>query len=540
MINPSEHAQKRFLIVDDLPEMRSALRTQLGSLGYNDVAIADSVRMALEHLEQQGPFDVILCDYYLGGGTDGQQFLEHLRSKKLLRRSTLFIMITAEKAYTSVVTAAESLPDDYLIKPFTADTLKLRLQHLMEKKARLAKVDQLQEKERWAGVITECDAIIASGDRYKADAMRIRGQALLACSRNDEALAFYEKVIGIRPMPWARLGLARAQRAMGRLDDCQATLQALIKESPQLLAAYDLLSQVQVAQGAAEAALRTLDLASSIAPDSLPRLRAIAQVAERQSDFERVKASLHRVVKKTQNSPLRDARDVAQLSSAYTASGEPDVAISLIDEARKQYKSDLRSPELAAVEALAHHKAGRIDQARAALALALEADPASLTSEAAVNLARACLATGEQDTGEAILKQLMQNNPNATELQTDVSAMVSAYASPERASALLEECMAEVVALNNEAVQLARERQYGEAASMLSEAAARLPGNAQIVGNAAMALLTDVYHSGPDGDKLRLAVQFQQRLQSLDPNSSKHQDIAELQRRIRTRYSSTR
>lgn len=538
MISPNEQDQKRFLVVDDLPEMRSALRTQLGSLGYNNVAIADSVRMAMEHLEQQGPIDVILCDYYLGGSTDGQQFLEHLRSKKLLRRSTLFIMITAEKAYTSVVTAAESLPDDYLIKPFTADTLKLRLQHLMDKKARLAKVDQLQDKERWADVITECDTIIASGDRYKADAMRIRGQALLACGRHEEALGFYQKVIDIRPMPWARLGLARAQQAMNQFDECKTTLLTLIEEAPQLLAAYDLLSRVQVAQGEADAALQTLDKASSIAPDSLPRLRAIAKVAERQSDFDRVKTALHRVVKKTQHSPLRDTRDVAQLSSAYAETGEPDVALSLIDEARKQYKSDIRAPDLAAVEALAHHKAGRTEQAQAALAIALQADAASLTPETAVNLARACMATGKQDAGEAILKQVMQNNPNAVELQTHVSDVMSTYASPERASALLEECVSEVVALNNEAVRLARERQYNEAARMLSEAASRLPGNAQIVGNAAMALLTDVYNTGLDADKLRRAVQFQQRFQSLDPSSTKHKDIAELQRRIRTRYSS--
>lgn len=536
MTSQNAKEQKRFLVIDDLTEMRSALRMQLGTLGHNNVAMADSVRMAMEHL-QQGSFDVILCDYYLGGETDGQQFLEHLRNRGLLKRSTLFVMITAEKGYTSVVTAAESLPDDYLIKPFTAETLKLRLEHLMDKKAHLARIDQLQDKARWAEVITECDTLIASGDRYKADAMRIRGQALLACGRNEEAQVFYQKVLDIRPMPWARLGLARALKAQGELEESKHNLLELIKEAPQLLAAYDLLSRVQIAQGEAEAALETLDKACVIAPDSLPRLRAIAKVAERQADFGRVKTALHRVVKKTQNSPLRDTGDVAQLSNAYAETGEPEVAINLIQDARKQFRTDADSPQLAAIEALAHHRAGRPEQAAAALEVALAAAPQALTPEAAVSLARACMLTGRQDEGEAVLKQVMQNNPEAADLHAQVLEVISACVSPERASALREESAAEVVKLNNDAIQLARGGQYGEAARMLTEAATRLPGNAQIMGNAAMALLTDVYHAGLDADKLRSALQFQQRFLELAPGSPKHKDIAELQRRIRARYS---
>jgi tetratricopeptide (TPR) repeat protein len=533
-----EHAanQRRFLIIDDLADMRSALRSQLGTLGYNDVALADGVRSALEHLAQ-GSFDVILCDYYLGSGADGQQFLEHLRGQRMLPRATLFIMITAEKAYSAVVTAAESLPDDYLIKPFTADTLRVRLQHLLEKKARLLRIDSLQDKGRWTEVIAECDLLIASGDRFKADAMRIRGQALLACGRNDEALEFYRKVLDVRPLPWARLGLARAQQGLERLDECHGTLLQLIEEAPQLLAAYDLLSRVELARGEADAALRTLDKACEVSPDSLSRLRAIAAVAETQADYERVKTSLHRVLKRTQFSPLRDTGDVAQLSSAYVETGEPEVAIALIEDARKVFKADARSPQLAAMEALAHHKAGRPEQAAAALAVALEAAPQDLPPDAALRVAQACLATGRPDEGETILKNLIQGNPGAATLHTKATALVKNYISPERAATLVDECSAEIVTLNNEAVRLGKEGHYDAAARMLSEAAKRLPDNPQIVANAAAALLADVYNTGLDADKLRRALELQQRLQTLAPEHPRHKVLGELQSRIRTRYA---
>jgi len=74
------YTNKRFLILDDLPEMRSSLRSQIGSLGCENVAVSGTVKDALE-LFRESSFDVVLCDYYLSGGTDGQQFLEYLRTR---------------------------------------------------------------------------------------------------------------------------------------------------------------------------------------------------------------------------------------------------------------------------------------------------------------------------------------------------------------------------------------------------------------------------------------------------------------------------
>ncbi len=127
------YKDKHVLIIDDMADMRSSLRNQIGSLEITNVGVASSIRDALDLLKQKR-YDVILCDYYLGGSTDGQQFLEYLRTAKIISRATLFIMITAETGYESVITAAECLPDDYLLKPFTAETLRSRFQRLMEKR----------------------------------------------------------------------------------------------------------------------------------------------------------------------------------------------------------------------------------------------------------------------------------------------------------------------------------------------------------------------------------------------------------------------
>lgn len=529
------YTSKRFLILDDLPEMRSSLRSQIGSLGCDNVTVSGTVKEALERFRDER-FDVILCDYYLAGGTDGQQFLEYLRTRNLIGRGALFIMVTAEKNYESVVTAAECLPDDYLLKPFTAEILKIRLERLLEKKQRLVKVDQLQDRGDWAGVIRVCEEIIASRDRYLVDAMRIKGNALLMAGQAEKAVAFYEKTLTMRPMPWARLGLARALAQTGETARCKETLNALIEESPRLMAAYDLLGKVQMSEGKAGLALETLDRAREISPNSLARHRAIAGIAEVKGDFARVEQALAQVVQKTRNSPLRETEDIARLGNALIELGEPAKAVNLLEEARTNFKSDADHPLLAAVEAIAQQQTGQPEKAAAALARATKGELASLPPNIAMTVAKACLANGQTEAAQGIYKSLVQNNPESEALHNQISAALDDAGAAGLAQDLVASSIREVIHLNNEAVRKAKAGELSEAAAMLTDAAQRLPGNMQVVANASAALLAEIFTHGIDPVKLRQAQAFQRALQEKAPTHPKLAEIASLMQRIRDKY----
>ena len=536
MATYSNYSDKSILILDDLPEVRSSLRTQVGSLGCENVALCGTVKDALEQLKSRS-FDVILCDFYLAGGTDGQQFLEFLRSRNIIGRGVLFVMITAEKSYEHVVTTAECLPDDYLLKPFTADALKMRLERLLDKKKRLTAVDQLQNRRNWPGVIAACDEIIAAKDRYLFDAMRIKGNALIQAGQADAAVAFYREVQAVRAVPWAGLGLARALHQKGEAAGCKDTLKQLIAASPRLMAAYDLLGHVHMEMGEAEEAMTVLDKACVISPNSLARHRAIASVAEEKGDYSRVEQALDRVIKKTRNSPLRETGDFARLGNALIEMGEPGKAVALLEDARTNFKDDAGNPQLAAVEAMAQHKAGNPEKAEAALARAMQSDPARLTEAAAMALAKVCLATGKQQAAQDILKNLVQTNPESKALHGRISDVLRDHGEHGLAEQLVEESIREIVRLNNEAVRRAKAGELSVAADMLAEAAQRLPGNLQIVANAAAALFMDIYQNGPVPDRLRLARTFQQSVESQNPAHPKLAEITELVNRIRIRYA---
>ena len=72
--------------------------------------------------------DLLLDEtYHIGDGQDGQHLLEDLRHNAIIPLSTLFVMVTGERQYERVVSAAELAPNDYILKPFAADTLHDRI-----------------------------------------------------------------------------------------------------------------------------------------------------------------------------------------------------------------------------------------------------------------------------------------------------------------------------------------------------------------------------------------------------------------------------
>jgi tetratricopeptide (TPR) repeat protein len=538
MAIPPSYSDKRLLIVDDLPDMRSALRSQLASLAIEKVALAGSVREALEHIKK-ARFDIILCDYYLGSGTDGQQFLEYLRTSKIISRATLFIMVTAETGYEGVITAAECLPDDYLLKPFTAETLHSRFGRLLDKKARFAAIDKLQDQERWLDIVAACDAIIAAKDKYLVDAMRIKGNALLMSAQFAAAQAFYRQALTLRPMPWAKLGLAGALRGAGQTDEARLLLAELIAENPNFLSAYDMLGRVHMEGGQTEAALAVLDGACKVSPNSLARHRSIAGIAEDAADFARVEKALSLVVRKTRNSPLRNSADYAKLGNALTEMGEAGKAVAVLEEAKTSFKEAGDVRLLAAVEALAQQKAGHADLAVLALERALQGGTGQLSEATALAIAKACLSHNRQQEAMTILKDVVQNNPDTKAVHARVGNVVRQYGSEEDSRLLIESSVNEIIQLNNSAVELAKGGDFARAAQMLTDAATRLPNNLQIVANASFCLLLDIYTNGPDGEKLDLAQALQRSVQEKNRDHAKLADIDDLMRKIQARYPMT-
>ncbi|MEY4592880.1 MAG: hypothetical protein RIR18_1775, partial [Pseudomonadota bacterium] len=301
-----------------------------------------------------------------------------------------------------------------------------------------------------------------------------------------------------------------------------------------------LLGQIHLAQGNSDAAITILDSARTISPNSLARHRAIATVAEKMGDYERVEIALQQVIKKTRHSPLRETEDFARLGNALTESGKPEQAVAIIDEVCSAFKSDANHPLLAAVEAIAQHKMGNMAKAGEALTRAMQGDNAKLPSNVAMMVAKACLTNGKQAEAESILKIMVQSNPESKELHDQISTALRDHGAHHMADNLVADSIREIIQLNNDAVRRGKAGELAIAADMLTDAAHRLPGNVQIVANASAALLYDILTNGLNPAKLRQAQVFQQEVLAHSPTHTKLAEIGELMTKIRHKYTPTK
>ncbi len=118
----------KFLVVDDYSTMRRIVKNLLHDLGYANVAEADDGKTALPLLEN-GSFDFLITDWNMPG-MPGLDLLKAVRSNDKLKKLPV-LMLTAEAKREQIVEAAQAGVSGYVIKPFTAETLKEKLDKIL-------------------------------------------------------------------------------------------------------------------------------------------------------------------------------------------------------------------------------------------------------------------------------------------------------------------------------------------------------------------------------------------------------------------------
>lgn len=114
----------KFLIVDDFSTMRRIVKNLLHDLGYTNVTEADDGKTALPML-QAGNFDFLITDWNMPG-MPGIELLKAVRADAKLAKLPV-MLLTAESKREQIIEAAQAGVNGYVIKPFTAATLKEKL-----------------------------------------------------------------------------------------------------------------------------------------------------------------------------------------------------------------------------------------------------------------------------------------------------------------------------------------------------------------------------------------------------------------------------
>ena len=120
----------KILVVDDFSTMRRIIKNLLKDLGFSNIQEADDGSTALPML-QQGDFDFVVTDWNMPG-MQGIDLLRAIRADDKLKHLPV-LMVTAEAKKEQIVAAAQAGVNVYVGKPFTAATLKEKLDKIFER-----------------------------------------------------------------------------------------------------------------------------------------------------------------------------------------------------------------------------------------------------------------------------------------------------------------------------------------------------------------------------------------------------------------------
>jgi tetratricopeptide (TPR) repeat protein len=532
-------ASKNFLVVDDFADMRSAIKGILSSLGVTRV---DQARNGSESIAkmQNKRFDVILCDYNLGPGKDGQQVLEEARHRQLIGVDTIFIMITAENTREMVMGAVEYAPDSYLSKPFTKDLLQTRLAKLFERKAHLTVVNQALMAKDVSAAIRALDTLITNKPRNLGELLKLKSEICIDANRLDEAMTTLEQVLAIREMPWARFGIGKIQFMRKQFDQALETFRQLIEQDSNFIGAYDWLAKTQTAQRHFTEAEETLRTAVRLSPRGIRRQHTLGDLALNNGHPEIAEAAYEHAVGLSKHSVLNHPSMFAGLAKSKSANAKHDEALKVADQIHKVFPDQQEAAFYAAsTNALIKTRKGDQDGAAAALAEAEEVlarlNETAHSSEHAIEMAKTYAGLGRADKATAMLRQTIANNHDDDEILTQIVHLCQESGLQYDAETAIREVQRDLVKTNNEGVRLIKQGEFEAAIRLLSQAADEMPGNKTISLNAAKAIIMYMERQGITNDDLQRVRRYIDRVQTLAPDDWRLGDVIARLRKLTTK-----
>ena len=437
----SLYRDKKVLVVDDFPEFRMSIRQMLLSLKIQDIHMANTGEEALR-ICQKHKFDIILSDYNLGEGKDGQQFLEEIREYKLLTHSAIFVLLTAENTAFMVMGALENCPDAYLTKPFTRQDLKARLDRLCAMKDELEDINYALDRSDHEGAIKACDELIKSKSKLSSHALRIKASVLVNKGDFEGAEKLFKMVIQARPVIWAQMGYAKTLFKREEYEQSNIQLDKILEQNDNYLEAYDLMAENNMAMGNTAEAQQILSKAISKSAKSPQRQHRLGKIAKANNDIDTATRALRRTVELSQNGLhqkpenvldyVESLKDKAASDNSLSGKKAGSEALNVLTQHKKEIRksadtnvhSKILESKIYTVQNKDQEAMKAAKEARRLQESLVESIGPSVLSE----LAETMLDVGEYEDAAALLSQLsdtdFSNHPDKEKIEKAMTEML--------------------------------------------------------------------------------------------------------------------
>ncbi len=517
----------RVLIADKHVNARTNMRQLLLKIGITHIQMAITYAEVLQRI-QEDIFDIIIADYYLEEGRDGLQLLEEIRELRLAPSSTVYVITTAERTHQNVIAIAEFEPDAYVLKPFTPDKLHDRLVRAIQKKAFLKPALDYLDQQHYGDALIECDGLLLKNVEFQNDALRLKGEILNILARYEEARDLFSSILANSSVPFAKIGLAKALKGLGKQADAQNIASTLVAKNKEFMGAYDFLAELHEEMGLLPEAQSILQQAAGISPKNARRHENIGHIAVRNADTETAEKSYSRVVEARRGSLLSKVDDYANLARVSLSRGRLDSARKVVDDMQRDLKKSNNSEFVAlTIESLCLSKENLPTQAAQKLQAAarlrenlIGSGEAAFSQKITIDFAHACLNSGDSELANDILSQVAAENHEDQSVISQIQEIYANTGKSDEGQDLLARVGREIVELNNSGVLAARGGNLAGAVNILIETAERVP-NILFLVNAAKAIFTLIDKQGWEDELAERGINYLRLAYQKDKRSNK-------------------
>jgi DNA-binding response OmpR family regulator len=501
---PINLASKKILVVEDQAIMRETIKHILGSFGARFIVEAENGINAITAMRIDR-FDIVLCDYNLLRGKNGQQVLEEARHLRLLPVNAIFIMVTCEQSQEMVLSAIDNKPDDYLIKPFNRQQLLNRIERCHARKTYLASIDKEIDRGNLYKAIHHCQRLLQQDDKkMRMQLLKLHAELAIKVGDLKTAEAIYQNILAERELPWARLGLGIVAFFLGYYDQAITTFQELIEQYPVMLEAYDWLAKAHESAGSDEHAVTSLNSAVTLSPLSILRQKKLAILADKTQNLAIAKKAYAAAIKLGKNSIHGSSADYSGLANAHLKSNAANEALKILYELNQQSQNDPEAKLRAALLEIEIHRIKNnkalIQQAYGKLFALNEQFNKHASKELRLEIARAFYLNGNGEICDEILHGLIKTNIDDKPFIKDIVTMCNAVIGGNHAETLIQRIKKELVDINNKGVSLFQEGNIKGALAVFEQAIAKMPDNQTIILNMIKIIIHDLKtsKSGPE------------------------------------------
>jgi tetratricopeptide (TPR) repeat protein len=486
---------RKAMVIDDMGAAVVIARNMLISLGAKVVDTAHDYQSAFPQIARKH-YDLILCDFNLGSGLNGQQLLRDLRHVERLSYTTLFVVVSAERTKDIVLGTIECEPDGYIAKPFTQGDFKKRITRLVEQQSVFKSFNQALDAKNYRKAFGIADSIMSNEPRYANLALKRKAGVLYEIKAFEEAKNLFDEALRKHSgQTWAKIGRARCIAEMGDMDQAIEEFEQIIVDNKLAVPAIDSLANCYLRLGNKRVAQETVAKSLELSPMSIERQRWQGELSMEVGELESSMKAYDSVIKLAsgtlKENPKQYESYIKAVRKAIESSVDDKLGKELIAKGKKVIKDALKKFEDAEslrlnqtlLRALEKCKQGEAEESIAIIDAAIERHKDMLRDdpEAVIDLAETKFFAGDRPGAESMLKDLMTRYPDNKKLVDRIQAIIDTPL-PYHKRVLITE-------LNRRGKQFYEQENYEEALKHFDHALHEYPLHPAINLNAIQVLL---------------------------------------------------